>query len=83
MARADTYTLIPLDTFAYIAQIHPGHFNTLAGGDIFPVTGSCSDVWWQYGWQAHDRVSRDDLAQAMRDVEKEVASVLGYSIAAQ
>lgn len=81
MARADTYTLTPLDTFAYIAGIHPGHFNTLAGGDIFPITGQCSDVWWQFNWQAHDRVSRDDLAQALRDAEKEVASILGYSIA--
>ena len=81
MARANTYTLTPLDTFAYIAGIHPAHFNTLAGGAVFPITGQCSDVWWQYSWQATDRISRDDLAQSLRDAEKEVAKVLGYSIA--
>jgi hypothetical protein len=58
--------------------ISPAHFNGAAGGTIFPATGACSDVWWQYSWQTADRVSREDLARAINSAEQEVADFLGY-----
>jgi len=80
LAQALPKTCLPLLTYARIMGIHPAHFLGLAGGSIFPVTGQCSDVWWQHSWQAHDRVSREDLAYVIQEAEREIESVLGYSV---
>jgi hypothetical protein len=80
MARASTPTLLALDHYARIMGITPPHFNQAAGpdGGMFPVVGSCTDVWWQYAWQDIDQVSREDLARAIDDAEEDIAEVLGY-----
>ena len=78
MARASQHTLLPLDTFARIMGINPAHFN---GGNTSTIMGNnahCSTVWWQYAWQAHDKVGREDLAEVIRTAEREVAEVLGF-----
>jgi hypothetical protein len=78
MARASTYTLLPLDEYARILGISPPHFNQAAGATVFPANGSCPDVWWQYAWQHNDQVSREDLATAIRSAEDEIARFVGY-----
>lgn len=82
MARASTYTLLSLDRFARIMGINPAHFNQSAAVSltypVFPIQGSCTDIWYQYDWQDRDRVSRESLARAIKAAEDEIARYLGY-----
>lgn len=78
MARASQRTLLPLDTFARIMGINPAHFNGGTTATIMGNTAHCTTVWWQYSWQAHDKVGREDLAEEIRNSEREVAEVLGF-----
>src|SRR3989304_947087 len=78
MAVASTLTLLPLDIYASIMQIPLPHFNQAAGASIFPVGGQCDNLWWQTGAQSADRVSREELAQAIATAEEEIARVLGF-----
>lgn len=78
MARASLQTILPLDEFARIMGINPAHFN---GGNTSTIMGNnahCSTVWWQYAWQAHDKVGREDLAEEIRNAEREAYEVLGF-----
>lgn len=78
MARANTPTLLSLDRFAQILGVPPAHF---AGGytaTVFPVTASCSQVWFQHAWQATDKVGREELATAIASAESDIANELGY-----
>ena len=78
MTRASQMTLLPLDTFARIMGINPAHFSGGTTPTIMGNTASCSTVWWQYAWQASDRVGREDLAEEIRNAEREVSELLGF-----
>lgn len=79
MAWASTYTSLSLDRYAEIMGINPVHFQAAAGPAIWPVKQNrCSDLWPQYSWQDADRVSREDLARIIDEVEQEFADYLGY-----
>lgn len=75
MARASTYTLLPLDTWARILGISPWEFNQIA----YPGTKSaqCKDVFYQQQWQK-DHLGREEVAQAIADAEQMVAQELRY-----
>lgn len=78
MARATTPTLLSLDRFAEVMGIAGPHFAGASAGDFFPAGGRCNDLWFQHQWQAHDRVSREDLARTIAIAEMEIASVMGF-----
>ena len=78
MARASTPTLLALDRYAQVMGVPPPHFNQAVGGTIFPAPGGCSQVWFQYSWQAGDRVAREDLALAIANAEEDIAEAIGY-----
>lgn len=79
MARASTYTLLSLDRFAEIIGIAGPHFAGADAGSFFPATETCPNIWYQYQWQnQHDRVSREDLARTIADVENELAELAGF-----
>lgn len=78
MSRASTPTLLSIDRYARILGINPVHFNGAAGTDLFPLRGSCSDVWWQHSYIGSDRVAREDLALAIANAEEDIAKVIGY-----
>jgi len=79
MARASTPTLLSLDRYAQIVGINPAHFNGGATSTVMGISpNACEDTWWQYSWQAFDRVSREDLAQAIADAERDIAEVIGW-----
>lgn len=78
MARASYDTLLSLDRYAKIMGISPAHFNQAVGEDIFPAAGGCSDLWFQHSWQMNDRVSREDLALAIKNAEEDIAEFMGY-----
>jgi hypothetical protein len=85
MARADVYTLLPLDTYARIMNLNPLHFNgarlpDVTGGEPFTLAPDWSErpLWHQYGWQNTNIPSRDELARAIQTAEIDIANFLGY-----
>lgn len=80
MARASVPTLLPLDTFAKIMGINPVHFNGAIAPPIWTTQGQCRMIWSQSSWQAEDVTSREELAQAIHDAEKDITTILGYPI---
>lgn len=78
MARASTYTLLSLDRYAALMGINPAHFGGGTGGDVMAAGSQCNDIWYQYAFQAYDRVSREDLAMAIAGAESDIAEVLGF-----
>lgn len=78
MAIASTRTLLPLDTFAKILGINPLHFNgaNLPSSD---VPNACASPFVQYAYQDHDRVGREDIAQAIADAESQISDLLNFS----
>lgn len=77
MARADSYTIIPLDRAAEILGINPLHFNTVTSFRA-PIENSCDDIWSQYDWQAGGRLSRETFAEMLYSAEQTTAKLLGY-----
>ncbi len=77
MARADTETLLPLDTWAKIMQISPYEFNQIGVGFPKPNAQQCNHVFFQFSWQ-QDFLSREEVAQTLEMAEHMVASELGY-----
>lgn len=82
MARASVETLLSLDRYAKIFGIPPIHFNGAGTPSlspvVFPQDSTCSSVWFQYDWQYYDKVSREQLAMAIKNAEEEIASIIGY-----
>lgn len=78
MARSSYPTVLSVSQYAMLMGINPAHFAGGAAGTIFPLGGSCNQVWYQYSWQAADRVAREDLGLAIFNAEQEIAQVLGY-----
>jgi hypothetical protein len=76
------YTLLSLTAYAKTMGITPAHFWGASAYNlnpqIFPVSQNCSDVWYQYSWQAGDRVSRYDVADTIKEAEFDIAMLLGY-----
>lgn len=78
MARTQTPTLIPLDRVAHHLQIDPYHFNSIFTHQR-PLRASCDDGWYQYSWQASGKISREELASALKQAEETVITYLGWS----
>lgn len=77
MARASIAPrLLSLDRWARLFGLDPLHFNG-AYSELRPTSG-CNDVWFQYDWQAGDRVSREQLAACIDEAERDLADALGY-----
>jgi len=81
MPYATTPTLLSLDRYAQIMGINPLGFAGGVSSNIFPTGPSCADVWFQYSWQNADQVSREDLARAIANAERDIANLLGYNVA--
>lgn len=78
MARASTPTLLSLERFFQILGINPAHGNGAANSTVMPYSSCCEDIWYQFDWQFKDRVSREALAYAIAQAERDIAEVLGY-----
>jgi hypothetical protein len=71
MARSDTVTLLPLDRYAQIMQIHAPHFNQMDGAKAPVVKGCDSRGIW-------DQDARDSLAWTMAQAEEMIAEYLHF-----
>ncbi len=81
MARASISTLLSLDRFARLLGIAPPNFNSATCNPFFMGDSGCQDVFWQYGWQDHDRTSREEIAEAIRSAEEDMTECLGFPMA--
>lgn len=79
MARASTTTWLSLDRWAQIIGTDPLHFNGIYTS-LRPIRSGCDDLWMQYDWQNTQKVSRESLAEAIRDAEDMVANYVGYNL---
>lgn len=74
--RTDFPTKLSLSEWARIIGIHPLHFAQIQfapqGKAIF-----CAQPYFQYPWQDVDRVSRDEIAQAILEAETAIERALG------
>lgn len=77
-AQALPTTILSLHRYARIMGLDPVHFSQAYANNVHPVTRTCNDVWYKYAWQRADVVSREDLAYAIRNAERDIAQVLGY-----
>lgn len=75
MARAETVTLLPLNSWAKIMGINLFEFNQIGSGFAVDSTIQCDHVWFQYQWQ-QDFLSREEIAQAIANAERMVAEQL-------
>lgn len=78
MARANTYTWLPLDHWARIMGYNLWLFN---GFSQFPCTvgSECHDVWYQYPEQ-FDTLSREELAIAIKSAESQIANMVNFNL---
>lgn len=79
MARANTASLMSLDEFAAILGIHPLHFNQVVVDGLAPAS-TCGQPFVQYTWQQADSISREEIAQAIDDAERQIEMHLGFRL---
>jgi len=77
MAKASTPTLLSLDQYAYITGQEPRHFNSVIC-EQFPPRNDVSTLWYQHGWMASGKASREELAVAIAEAEQIIADRLRY-----
>lgn len=81
MARsAETRTWLPLDRWRQALGICPFAFNQLVSGTDLVPSGDCGEVWFQHTYQRPDRISREDVARAIRDAELAIREQVGYNL---
>lgn len=78
MARANTHTILPLDRFAAICNMHPLHFNQVTVDIVAPVT-TCDMPVVQYSWQTADKIGREEIATAIADAESIIKQYAGFN----
>ena len=78
MARADTYTWLPLDEWAKIIGLSPIAFNGLDSNLL--NNNVCGELFYQYDFQHSDRIGRDTIARAIREAELEMAKEAGFNL---
>ena len=80
MARAKTVTAVPLDQVAELYDIHPILFNGCNGEGLFMFGEASRPIQYQYNWQNHDMLSREAVARAIYQAEKNFQRELTWPI---
>lgn len=78
MARANTYTWLPLDQWADLMGYNRYHFN----GIVLPNCNrgvSCGNIWYQYPEQS-GALSREEVAVAIRQAEDVLSRYVNYNL---
>ncbi len=73
-------TCLTLDRYARILGVNPVHFQMSYTTDVYPITGSCDDVWYRYAWQMGDRVSLDEIALEISTAERDIQNFINYPL---
>ena len=77
MARASTPTLLSLDGFSQVLGYPPTAFNQGTSNIIFPASMACK-TFYQYEWQSHDAVGREEIAREIEIAERDLANYMGW-----
>lgn len=80
MARAETPSLLPIDSWAKILGINPLFINGVSSEYLSTFHG-CGDVVPQAAWQRGDQIGRDDIAEAIASAESAIADIIGARVA--
>lgn len=76
------YTLLSLHRFAKMLGIAPLHFASAIAANlnpaVFPIVGTCGDIWARHDWQKADQVSHESLLYAIQEAEQDIAKIVGY-----
>lgn len=72
-------THLTLDRFARLLGIPPMHFWGVNIPEM-EKNATCSESWFQHAWQGTDRVSRDDVAEAIAEAERDIEQLVGYRL---
>jgi hypothetical protein len=79
MARTSVKTWLPLDRWAEIFGLDPLFFNQLSSATLAQRV-NCGDIWYQHAWQDANRVSREDIANAIQAAELSISNFIGYDL---
>lgn len=77
--RASAKTKLSLHRWAQIIGLSPLHFGGVYVTDLAMPVG-CTQPWLQYPWQDADRVSREEVAEAIAQAEANVEQLLGFRL---
>jgi hypothetical protein len=80
VARAKTYTWLSLDRFAEITGLNPFHFNQITGQGLINYDLSCGKPWFQEDYQWTEQVSRETVAEAIRNAEIKISQYAGFNL---
>lgn len=73
------YTLLSLERYRSLLGFGPSFFWQAAGSSVFPLINACDDIFYQFYWQNEQQVSREEIANAIKEAEDDITRVLGYS----
>ncbi len=76
MPRASIPTLLSPARYAKIMGINPMHFSQ--GTSTILPDNTCSQVWYQFDWQARHNVSREGVAEKISGAERDLTDAIGY-----
>lgn len=71
-------TLLPVYRFAQLVGLHPLHFMQVDANIGSAESVVCIAPIMQYTWQHSDAVSREEIAQAILEAERELADYVGF-----
>jgi hypothetical protein len=81
MGIATTVTKLSLADFARVLGINPRHFHQIEYTPPSRSAVTCDGGLFQYDWQSADRVSREQVAEAILDAEAMIEPYLQYRLA--
>lgn len=72
-------TLLSLERWRSLVGINPAFFHGASGETKFPEVNDSGDIFYQFYWQSENNVSREEVANAIKEAEDDITRVLGYS----
>lgn len=72
-------TLLSLEKFRTLISVNPAFYWGASGETKFPEVNDSGDIFYQFFWQSENNVSREEIANAIKEAEDDITRVLGYS----
>lgn len=72
-------TLLSPERFRSLLGINPAFFWGAKGDTYFPLVNQCDDIFYHYYWQNEQQVSREEIANAIKEAEDDITRIMNYS----
>lgn len=79
MATATIRTLLTLDRWSDLIGLNKLHFNQIVSAAM--PTPVCGEIWKSFDWQDSMKISREAVAQAIQDAERQIMGLTNYPLA--